>query len=49
MEHDGKLVVELDGQRLVLSRPRHKDVDEEMVVDLRRFFTAAGLLPTAHG
>ena len=49
VEHDGKLVVELDGQRLVLSRPRHKDVDEEMVVDLRRFFTAAGLLPTAHG
>jgi hypothetical protein len=43
-EHDGKFVVKLGDDRIVLTKPRHKDVDEQMVVDLRRLFTDAGYL-----
>lgn len=46
-EHDGKYIVQVGDERLVLSRPRHKDIDEQMVVDLRRFLTGAGYLPTS--
>ncbi|MGN7799024.1 hypothetical protein [Leifsonia sp. 22587] len=46
-EHDGKFIVKLGDERLVLSRPRHKDIDEQMVVDLRRLLTGAGYLPTS--
>ncbi|ERK71259.1 hypothetical protein [Leifsonia aquatica] len=45
-EHDGKYIVKLGEERLVLTRPRHKDVDEQMIVDLRHLFTSAGYLPT---
>lgn len=41
-EHDGKYVVVVEGERIVLTPPRHKDVDEQMVVDLRHLFTNAG-------
>ncbi|MDO9396116.1 MAG: hypothetical protein Q7T71_06205 [Herbiconiux sp.] len=41
-EHDGKFVVKLGDERIVLTKPRHKDVDEQMVVDLRRLFVNAG-------
>jgi hypothetical protein len=43
-EHDGKFVVKLADQRIVLTKLRHKDVDEQMVLDLRRLFTEAGYL-----
>lgn len=44
-EHDGKVKVTLGNEKLVLSRPRHKDVDEQTVLDLRRLFRATGVLP----
>ena len=37
-EHDGKFLVTLGGGRIVLTRPRDKDVDEQMVIDLRHLF-----------
>lgn len=43
--HDGKFAVSLGGHTIVLTKPRHKDVDEQMVVDLRTLFTAAHIIP----
>jgi hypothetical protein len=37
--------VTLGGETETLRRPRGKDVDTQMVVDLRRMLTAAGLAP----
>ncbi len=45
-EHDGKFVVKLGDERIVLTKPKHKDVDEQMVIDLRHLLTSAGYLPT---
>lgn len=42
--HDGKFRVALGGQRLVLTRPAHKDVDEQMVLDLRHLLKQAGYI-----
>ena len=44
-EHNGKVKVELGGQTEVLRPPEGKDVDREMIVDLRRMLTNAGLEP----
>jgi len=44
-EHDGKFVVKLGDGRIVLTKPKHKDVDEQMVIDLRRLFKDAAFLP----
>ena len=44
-EHDGKFVVKLGAGRIVLTKPKHKDVDEQTVIDLRHLFTDAGYLP----
>ena len=41
-EHDGKFIVKLGEGRIVLTKPKHKDVDEQMVLDLRRLFKDAG-------
>jgi len=42
-EHkDGKFEVRLGSSVLFLERPRHKDIDVQMVVDLRRLLTSAG-------
>jgi hypothetical protein len=46
-EHDGKFVVKLGEGRIVLTKPKHKDIDEQMVIDLRHLFTNAGYLPLA--
>ena len=35
-QHNGKLKVTIDGESLVLRPPHGKDVDREMIVDLRR-------------
>jgi ribulose bisphosphate carboxylase small subunit len=43
-EHDGKYIVKLGDERIVLTKPRHKDVDEQMVLDLRRMLRGAGYL-----
>jgi hypothetical protein len=42
-EHNGKLKVTLGPETEVLERPRGKDIDVQMVVDLRRMLTSAGL------
>jgi hypothetical protein len=43
--HDGKLAVTLGGQTEFLDPPPHKDVDAQLVVDLRRMLGAAGYGP----
>jgi thiamine biosynthesis lipoprotein ApbE len=40
--HDGKFKVTLGAETEIFDRPRHKDVDEQMVVDLRRMLKNAG-------
>ena len=44
-EHNGKLKVALGPETEVLHAPRGKDVDAQMVVDLRRMLTQAGFAP----
>jgi hypothetical protein len=44
-EHNGKLRVSLGGEIEVLVPPRGKDVDTQMLVDLRRMLTRAGITP----
>ena len=44
-EHNGKLKVTLGPETEVLRAPRGKDVDVQMVVDLRRMLTQAGFAP----
>jgi hypothetical protein len=41
-EHDGNLEVSLGGETEVFRPPHGKDVDEQMIVDLRRMLTRAG-------
>ena len=43
--HDGKLAVTLGGETEYLDPPPHKDVDVQLVVDLRRMLGAAGYGP----
>jgi hypothetical protein len=45
-EHNGKVRVTLGPESEVLHRPRGKDVDEQMIVDLRRMLRQAGLAPS---
>jgi hypothetical protein len=42
-KHNGKVEVRLGGETHVLQPPRGKDVDAQMIVDLRRMLTEAGL------
>ena len=42
-EHDGKLEVTLGPETETLHRPHGKDIDQQMIVDLRRMLRAAGL------
>jgi hypothetical protein len=44
-QHNGKLRVSLGGETEVLERPRGKDVDAQMLVDLRRMLAHAGIAP----
>jgi len=41
-QHDGKYLVTLATETDVLTRPHHKDVDVQQVVDVRRMLTGAG-------
>lgn len=43
--HDGKLTVTLGPVTEYLEPPAGKDIDPQMVVDLRRMLTAAGYQP----
>jgi hypothetical protein len=40
--HDGKYVVHVGDETEVLTRPKHKDIDVHLVIDLRRMLTGAG-------
>ena len=41
-EHNGKLEVTLGAETEVLQPPHGKDIDAQMIVDLRRMLTNAG-------
>ena len=41
-KHDGTFSVTIGSSVETLHRPRHKDVDEQQLVDLRRMLRAAG-------
>jgi hypothetical protein len=43
--HDGKLEVKVGADQAFLEPPKGKDIDEQMVVDLRRMLTSAGYDP----
>ena len=45
-EPNGKVKVELGGESSVLQPPDDKDVDRQLIVDLRRMLTNAGLEPS---
>lgn len=47
--HDGKLKVELGPETEVFTPPTGKDVDRQLIVDLRRMLTQAGLEPGGPG
>jgi hypothetical protein len=40
--HDGKYVVKVGTANEVLHRPKHKDIDVQQVVDLRKMLASAG-------
>ena len=44
-EHNGNVKVTLGGETEVLRPPREKDIDKQMIVDLRRMLSSAGLAP----
>lgn len=41
-KHDGKFRITIGGAVEVFSKPRHKDIDVEQVLDFRRMFKLAG-------
>lgn len=41
-KHDGKFLIHLGGEMHSIARPSHKDIDTQMIVDLRRMLRAAG-------
>jgi hypothetical protein len=45
-KRNGKLKVTLGDETEVLQPPRDKDIDAQMIVDLRRMLTRAGIAPT---
>jgi hypothetical protein len=42
-EHNGNLAVTLGGETEVVRPPHGKDIDRQLIVDLRRMLTRAGL------
>jgi hypothetical protein len=45
-EHDGRFKVTIAGETETFDAPSGHDVDEQMVVDLRRMLKGAGLSPS---
>jgi hypothetical protein len=45
--HNGKLLVTLGSETETFEPPRHKDIDAQQVVDLRRMLKGAGYGPDA--
>jgi hypothetical protein len=46
VRHDGKVAVRLGPEQEFLDPPTGKDIDEQMVVDLRRMLGNAGYRPS---
>ena len=46
-EHNGKLKVTIGSETEVLRAPHGKDIDQQLIVDLRRMLTGAGYAPQA--
>jgi hypothetical protein len=46
VHHDGKVTVQVGSERTVLEPPTGKDIDEQMVLDLRRMLSSAGYDPS---
>jgi hypothetical protein len=44
-EHDGKVTVTLGPETETFTPPRHHDIDEQQVIDLRRMLKGAGITP----
>jgi hypothetical protein len=43
--HDGRFALTLGGETQILDAPRGTDIDEQLVVDLRRMLRGAGITP----
>ena len=39
--HDGRFEVTIGGETEIFDKPKHKNIDEQQVVDLRRMLRAA--------
>ncbi len=46
VHHDGKVTVQVGSEREILEPPVSKDIDEQLVVDLRRMLSRAGYEPS---
>ena len=46
MRHDGKIAVTIGPAREFLDPPHGKDIDDQMVADLRRMLSSAGYHPS---
>ena len=46
VHHDGKVAVTVGSEREFLEPPAGKDIDDQMVVDLRRMLRGAGYSPS---
>ncbi len=44
-DHDGKFTVTLGSETETFTAPRHHDIDEQQVIDLRRMLKGAGITP----
>jgi hypothetical protein len=44
--HNGRVEVTLGDETEVFDPPKEKDVDKQMIVDLRRMLTRAGIAPS---
>ena len=40
--HDGRFKITIGGETEIFDKPKHKNIDEQQVVDLRRMLRAAG-------
>jgi hypothetical protein len=48
-EHNGKFKVVIGPETEIIDRPAGKDIDQQMIVDLRRMLTNAGFVPRIPG
>ena len=47
-EHDGRYKVTLGSETQFFDSPRHHDIDEQQVIDLRRMLKGAGISPESN-